>query len=286
MVETQIVDFKNKPPKFVLERSPEMATQYYEFNLTKPPFNNFKVRQAFNYAIDRNKIIESVLKGEAYGPGINGICPPSFKGYDISEIKGYDFDAEKAKNLLVEAGYPDGKGFPKVKIELNSGGSKNTNVAMEIQKQLKNILNIEVDFEVVSMKQNMEDQKFCKADIFRSAWIADFPSPENFLWMMYGKSVPEDITQPSYPNTSRYKNPEYDKLFETAKAATTKEESYDLFLKAEKVMMNDAPLIVLWYDEDYRLIKSNLHNYNSNPMCYQDFSEVYIKEVVQAVNKK
>ena len=67
MVETQIVDFKNKPPKFVLERSQEMATQYYEFNLSKPPFNNVKVRQALSYAVDRNKIIETVLKGEAYG---------------------------------------------------------------------------------------------------------------------------------------------------------------------------------------------------------------------------
>ena len=240
MVESQIADFQNKPPKYVLERSPEMASQYYEFNMTKEPFNNIKVRQAFSYAIDRNKIVEDVLKGEAYGPAINGISPPSFKGYDITKITGYDFDAEKAKKLLAEAGYPNGKGFPKVKIELNSGGAKNTNVVLEIQKQLMEVLNVNVDFEVVPQKQKMEDAKYARAEIFRAAWIADFPSPENFLWILYGATVPAELSQPSYPNIPRYKSEEFDKLFDSGKAAKAQEEGYADFLKAEQIMMNDA----------------------------------------------
>lgn len=282
MVESQIADFQNKPPKYILERSPEMASQYYEFNLTKEPFNNLKVRQAFCYAIDKNKIIEDVLKGEAYGPGIYGICPSSFKGYDVTKITGYDFDPAKAKKLLAEGGYPDGKGFPKVKIELNSGGSKNANVVLEIQKQLKDVLNVDVDFEVVPQKQKLEDAKYARAEIFRSAWIADFPSPENFLWTMYGGSVPSDLSQPSYPNTPRYKNPEYDKLFEAGQSAKTQEEAYDDFLKAEQIMISDAPIMVLWYDENYRLIKSNVHDFFSNPMRYRDYSQVYLKDAAPA----
>ncbi len=285
MVESQIVDFKNKPPKFVLERSPEMASQYYEFNLSKEPFNNLKVRKAFSYAIDRNKIIESVLNGEAYGPGINGLCPPTFKGYDISKITGYDFDPQKARKLLAEAGYPDGKGFPKVKLELNSGGSKNTNVMLEIQKQIREVLNINFDFDVVSQSQKQEDEKYARTEMFRSAWVADFPSPENFLWVLYGGSVPSDINMPSYPNTTRYKNKEYDKLFEAGQASKTEEEAYDNFIKAEQLMMDDAPIMILWYDADYRLIKSNLHNFHSNPMRYLDFSEVFMKDVVQKKEK-
>ncbi|MCX6295481.1 MAG: ABC transporter substrate-binding protein, partial [Bacteroidetes bacterium] len=278
LVESQIADFQNKPPRYLLERSPEMASQYYEFNLSKEPFNNIKVRQAFCYAIDRNKIIEDVLKGEAYGPAINGICPPSFKGYDITKITGYDFDAVKAKKLLADAGYPNGKGFPKIKIELNSGGAKNTNVVLEIQKQLMDVLNVNVDFEVVPQKQKMEDSKYARAEIFRAAWIADFPSPENFLWILYGATVPSDLSQPSYPNTSRYKNPEFDKLFDLGKSAKTQEEGYADFLKAEQLMINDAPIMMLWYDENYRLIKSTVHNLFSNPMRYRDYSQVYIKE--------
>lgn len=286
LVESQIGNFQNKPPKYILERSPEMASQYYEFNLTKEPFNNVKVRKAFSYAINRNKIIEDVLKGEAYGPGINGISPPSFKGYDITKITGYDFDAEKAKKLLAEAGYPNGKGFPKVKIELNSGGSKNANVVLEIQKQLMDVLNVNVDFEVVPQKQKLEDEKYARAEIFRAAWIADFPSPENFLWILYGATVPADLTQPSFPNTTRYKNPEFDKLFEAGKSAKTLEESYDYFTKAEQIMMNDAPVMVLWYDENYRLVKSNVHNLFSNPMRYRDYSQVYLKDVAPAAGEK
>ncbi len=282
MVESQIANFQNKPPKFILERSPEMASQYYEFNLTKEPFNNVKVRQAFSYAIDRNKIIEYVLKGEAYGPGVNGICPPSFKGYDITKITGYDFDAEKAKKLLAEAGYPNGKGFPKVKIELNSGGSKNANVVLEIQKQLMEVLNVNVDFEVVPQKQKLEDAKYGRAEVFRAAWIADFPSPENFLWTLYGAGVPADATQPSFPNTPRYKNPEFDKLYEEGKAAKTIEDSYAAFLKAEQLMINDAPVLMLWYEESYRLVKSNVHGFYSNPMRYRDYSTVYLKAVTPA----
>ncbi|MFL5764508.1 MAG: ABC transporter substrate-binding protein [Bacteroidia bacterium] len=285
MVESQIADFQNKPPKYVLERSPEMASQYYEFNMTKEPFNNVKVRQAFCYALDRNKIVDDVLKGEAYGPGVNGICPPSFRGYDITKITGYDFDAAKAKKLLAEAGYPNGKGFPKVKIELNSGGAKNTNVVLEIQKQLMEVLNVNVDFEVVPQKQKMDDAKYARAELFRAAWIADFPSPENFLWILYGATVPADITQPSYPNTPRYKNPEFDKLFDAGKSAKTQEEGYADFLKAEQLMINDAPIMVLWYDENYRLVKSHVRDLYSNPMRFRDYSAVYLKEVTPAVAK-
>jgi oligopeptide transport system substrate-binding protein len=73
MVEKDITDFQNKPPKYILDRSAEMATQYYSFNLTKAPFNNVKVRKAFSYAINRNRIIDEVLRGEAFGPGTTSL---------------------------------------------------------------------------------------------------------------------------------------------------------------------------------------------------------------------
>jgi oligopeptide transport system substrate-binding protein len=278
LVTKQISDFKNKPPKYILERSPEMANQYYEFNLSKPPFNNINVRKAFCYAIDRNKIVEEILNGEAYGPATYGFCPPSFKGYDITKIKGYDFDPAKAKQLLAAGGYPDGKGFPKIKIELNSGGAKHTRVVVEIQKQLRTILNINVDFEVVTQKQKLEDAKFGRTELVRSSWIADYPSPETFLYVLYGGTLPADLARETFPNTSRYQNPLYDSLYLAGRAAKTQEEAYDCFMKAEQLMMNDAPVMMLWYAEDYRLIKSNVHNLIANPIRYRDYSQVYIKD--------
>ncbi|MFH1321928.1 MAG: ABC transporter substrate-binding protein [Bacteroidota bacterium] len=283
IVEEQIAFFEQKPPKFILERSADMGTQFYEFNLNVHVFNDDfegkKVRQAFSYAIDRNKIIDKVLSGEAYGPGIHGITPPSFKDYDISKIKGYYHNPEKAKQLLAEAGFPNGKNFPTLKLELNSGGFRNTSVAFEVQKQLKHVLNINIELEIVPMSKKLEDQRFARADIFRAGWIADYPSPESFLLLMYGKTVPSSLAEPSYLNTPRYVNPEYDKLFEAGITADSIKESYKNFAEAEQLMIDDAPILILWYDENYRLIQSDIRNFHFNAMHYRDFSEVYIQKL-------
>lgn len=280
IVEKQIANFENRPPKYVLSRNPEMATQYYEFNLQKPHFKNVKVRQAFNYAINREKIITDILKGEAYGPGIYGITPPTFKGYDITRIKGYDYNPEKARTLLAEAGFPGGKGFPVIKLELNSGGSKNVNVAFEIQKQLESTLGVKIDIEVVSLQQKIEDAKYGRADIFRSAWIADYPSPDNFLYLLYGKNVPASPDQPSYPNVMRYVNKDFDALYEKGRILLNDEERFETFYKAEQLAMDDAPVMVVWYDEKYTLQKARLQNYFSNPMNIKYFADVFLKTPV------
>lgn len=282
LVENNINLFKN-PAKYELERNAEMVTQLYEFNTTREPFNNVKVRQAFCYAINRNKIIEGVLRGEAYGPGINGISPPALKDYNTTEIKGYDFDPEMARKLLSEAGYktpnnPKGKDFPNVRLVLNSGGAKNTNVASEIQNQLRDVLGVNMDFVNVTFQQKLDDARYARSDIFRSAWVADFPSAENFLSLYYGAEVPDSTSKPSFPNTSRYKNPEYDKLFEAGKTAATIEEANKLFLQAEQLMMKDAPSMILWYDDNFRLKQANVQNLKNNAMRYYDFSEVFIKK--------
>jgi oligopeptide transport system substrate-binding protein len=280
MVEKQIADFNKLPAKFILDRSPEMSTQYYAFNSTKEPFKNLKVRQAFSYAIDRSAIVDNILKGEAFGPGVNGISPPSFKGYDISKIKGYDFNPAMAKQLLAEAGYPGGKGFPSVKLKLNSGGTRNANVVLEVQKQLHDVLGVNIDFDIESFKEKLSDEAMGNGDMFRSAWVADYPSPENFLWLFYGKIVPENPNEPSYPNSTRYKNKAFDALFEAGKHAKRQEDAYKYFMDAERLLLNDAPVMVLWYDENWRLTKSNVHNFHGNPMTFYDFSQVYLKEPV------
>lgn len=278
VVQKDIQKFKGDSAEYVLDRMPEMVTQFYSFNLSKPPFDNIKVRKAFSYAINRKKIVDDVLMGEAYAPGDYGLCPPAFNEYDISRINGYTYDPDKARRLLAEAGYPGGKGFPKIKIELNSGGKKHTNVALEIQEQLLGTLGVAVEIEVVPLAQKIEDAKYGKAHIFRSGWVADYPAPESFLIVLYGGNVPDDMSNPSYPNTMRYKNPQFDKLHKEAKAAKTKAEAYDKYLQAEQIAMDDAPVIVLWYDENYRISRSYLKNFQNNPMRFKDYSSVYIQK--------
>lgn len=277
MVEEQISDFQHKPPKYVLSRVPEMSTQYYSFNLTKAPFNDVRVRKAFSYAIDRKKIIDEVLEGEAFAPGIHGITPPSFVGYPQDSIVGDTLNIELAKQLLSEAGFKDGKNFPNITLELNSGGGVNTTVAVEIQKELLNHLNININFNTVSFGKKLQDEHYGRFDVIRSGWIADYPSPSDFLMLFYGGNIP-DSAQSSYYNVTRYRNPEFDHLFDLGRTSANKKQAYKYYMKAEQMVMNDAPILVLWYDQNYSLTRWAVKDLYPNPMNYLDLSTVYIDE--------
>ena len=277
MVEAQIADFSSQNPKYYLHRNSELSTQYYQFNVVAKPFNDVRVRQAFCYAINREKIVTDVLNTEAFGPGICGFTPPGISGYDITEIRGYNFNAEKAKKLLAEAGYPGGRNFPRVNIELNSGGGKHVDVVEEVKKQLKSVLNVDVDFVVLPFSKKLEDAKYGRAEMFRSGWVADYPSPESFLRIMYGAGVPDSLNVPSYPNTVRYKNQVFDSLFDKGLIAKSKEQGYEEYKKAEQLMMDDAPLMILWYGESLKMSHSYVKGFYFNSMNYKDFSEVYFK---------
>lgn len=287
MVEAQIRDFQAKPPKYLLDNSPEMITQYYTFNTRKPPFNKQKVRQAFCKAINRQKIIDEVLNGQAYGPGVKGITPPTFAadGYDINELSGYDYDPVGARKLLAEAGYPNGKGFPTIKVELNSGGAKNLNVVVEIQKQLQEELGINIDFDVVPNKQKLTDARNGNFDIVRDAWVADYPNPETFLGIFYGGDVPPAFEMPSFPNVSRYQSLEFDKYFLMGRHAVRRDSSMKYFQKAEKILIQDAPIMVLWYEGNYRLTHFYVKNAPTNPMRYRNYSQVFIRREAQSGEK-
>ncbi|MBC7694570.1 MAG: peptide ABC transporter substrate-binding protein [Burkholderiales bacterium] len=275
VVEKNIKEFISHPPKSLLQREPEMYSQFYVFNTKQKPFDNAKVRQAINYAIDREKLVDNVLQGQAIGAAFYGITPNTFTGYDIKKIKGYNLDIEKAKKLLNEAGFPNAKGFPEVRIIVNSGNSRNSSVAVELQKQLKENLNINVNFESLPNVQKYNLQMHGKSDIYRDAWVADFPSPESFLSLFVGDGVPADIEASSFPNTSRYQNSMYDEYFKKGRDSNNKDTSYAYFMKAEQVLMDDAVVIPLWYEGSYRLLTNNVKGLNLNAMRYYDLTKTY-----------
>jgi oligopeptide transport system substrate-binding protein len=275
MVEEQISDFQHKPPKYVLARVPEMSTQYYSFNTTKAPFNDPRVRKAISYAINRNKIVSDVLEGEAFAPGIHGITPPSFIDYPQDSVIGDTLNIELARKLLAEAGFKDGKDFPTATLELNSGGGINTTVAVEVQKELLNNLNININFNTVSFGRKFQDERYGRYEIIRSGWIADYPNPADFLMLFYGGNIP-DSNQSSYYNVTRYKNPEFDRLFDLGRSAPTQKKANSYFVKAEQLVMNDAPIIVLWYEQNYCLTRWAVKDLYANPMNYLDLSGTYI----------
>lgn len=281
MLEGRISDFNAQPPLKELYNNPLLTTQYYFFNMNDPRFKDVRVRQAFNYAIDRKRLADNVLRNQYYEYGIYGITPPIgsvFKGYNFSEIKkyGYDYNPEMAKKLLAEAGYPDGKGFGSVDLRLDIS-DLNTAVAEELADQIYQTLGINVNIDGSNFEQRNEDGNMGRGDMFRTAWVADYSSPETFLGNFYGKIVPKSKDEPSSGNQSRYVNPLFDKYFEQGRSADTKKR-LELFSKAEIELMKDPPIIPLWYANDFTLSYSRVRNLKNNPMEFLDLRRVYIKE--------
>lgn len=265
--------------RYELQREPEMVTQFLAFNMAdKKLFSNRDLRKAISYAIDREKILNFALNNEGYAPGHHGITPPVFTDYNITQIPGYQLNIDSARYYLARAGYPNGKGFPKIELMLNAEGDRNTNVAVELQKQLNDYLNIQVEINTYPFAQLLERAYSGRFEVMRSAWYADYPSPENFLWVFYSGSLDRQNRGVAYPNIVRYNNVTFNRLYEQALRARSIQEANELFLRAEKVLMKDAPIIVLWYDEGYRLLQSYVKNFPNNPMQYRDLGEVYFQQ--------
>ena len=286
MLEGRIKDFNSVPPLLILRNNPLLATNYYFFNMKDERFKNTKVRKAFNYAIRRNKITQAVLRGQAYEDGIYGIVPPisaHFRGYDFKKVKevSYDFDPELAKRLLAEAGYPNGENFGSVTLRLNAGDIHSA-VAEEFSNQIFQTLGIHVNIDASTFEQKNHDATYLKGDIFRTAWIADYISPESFLTNFYGKIVPDSINEASVVNQSRYTNPKFDALFEEAKGQDKLSQRMEFYAKAEEELMKDPPLISLWYNGDIQLVYSKVRNFHDNPLNCSVFREVYFKEWTKA----
>ncbi|NRA13380.1 MAG: peptide ABC transporter substrate-binding protein [Crocinitomicaceae bacterium] len=290
MLEGRIEDFNSKPPKLVLANNPLLETNYYFFNLKDKRFQDVKVRKAFNYAVDKQLIGREILRNQYYDIGDYGMTPPiskAIKGYDFKSIKeaGYSFDPEQARQLLAEAGYPNGEGFGSVELRYNINDTHSA-VADEFAKQIAKVLNINVNIDGSSFEQLITDGESGNGDIFRLGWSADYPSPESFLVNFYGANVPEDPNEPSRVNKSRYKNPVFDEFFDRAIGTKKISDQLKFFAKAELALLQDPPFIPLWYTGDIGITNSYIRNLHFNALNYMDFTYVYIKKWTESEYQK
>lgn len=268
---------ENKP--FELQITPALILQYYGFLNCSKPFNDKRVRLAFNYAIDRKKIVDYTLKGEGLA-AIYGVVPPSpsFEetGFGFKQIKGYTFDVDRAKRYIAEAGYPDGKGFPHVTLQINSAvGDRNVLVSQVIQGMLKENLNVEVNIETLPFSQHLDRVENGQALFWRMAWSADYPDPESFLILYYGKNIPANILDRSFVNTTRFRSAQFDSILSLALHEPDERKQYGLFKQADQVVINEGAIMPIYYDEIYRLLKRNIRQFEINALEYRDFSRVY-----------
>ncbi len=167
---------------------PSLSVHYYAFQHSNELFKDVRIRKAFNLAVDRRALIEYTLQGEGT-PGIYGIVPPVLNNYPHETIRGNEFNPEKARELLQQAGYPNGEGFPSVTLETTSGGQNYEVIAQVIQQMLKENLNVNIEIKVLSMAQQSDNAENGEAAFWRTGWLADYPDPENFLCLFLGDDM-------------------------------------------------------------------------------------------------
>lgn len=245
--------------KIVLQTHPYLNIEYLGILVDSAnplvknsPLRLKKIRQAINYGFDRRKMI-LYLRNSLGIPAESGFVPAGLPSFDSSKVKGYYYDPVKSKQLLSEAGFPNGNGLPVIKLLTIPNYA---DLAGFIAKQLEEA-GIPVQVEMVQKSLLLELTSNSRALFFRGSWIADYPDAENYLSVFYSKN-------PAPPNYTRYRNSEFDRLFENALAETNDSLRYELYREADQVMIDDAPVVPLWYDEWIHFTQPEIKNFNVN----------------------
>ena len=136
-------------------------------------------------------------------------------------------------------------------------------------------LGINIKIEQMQFAQHLENLETGKSTFWRSAWIADYPDPENFLNLLYGKHVPAELSEKAYINAPRYQSTSFDSLFDVALREVDAAERFELFRQVDQISVDDAAIMPIFYDENTRLIQVHVKNFPSNSMEYRDMAEVY-----------
>jgi len=244
--------------EFELVKQPWLNTVYLGIQLDKNVpggknnilTDNRKLRQAINYAIDREKIITYVLKFRGT-PGVNGPIPPGMPGYN-KELKGYSYDVPKAKQLLSEAGYPDGNGLS-VKLVVSNDDTQKL-IGESVQAQLKD-LGIDAQLDFMQASTMRSSQVGGELAFWRGNWGADYFDPENFMALFYSKNH-----SPIGPNYTHYQNAAADSLYELAMKLTDFEVRKKLYNQMEQVVLEDSPWIILYYNQIVYLKNKKVSN--------------------------
>ena len=236
---------------------PGFSVFYIGFNASEPPFDDPKFRQALSYAVDKELIANEVLS-ELVTPAY-GILPPGFPGYN-PDLVGLEYNPELARQLLSESKYPDAETRPRIVVTVpGTGGSIGLDMEVVIE-MWRQELGVEVEIQQVEWATYLQDLNQNKFQAYGgSGWQADYPDPQDFLDILFHTD--------SAINHTNYSNPELDAILEQARTEPDIERRVELYHQAEDMIVQDAPLLPLWYTgEQYVLIKGHIEDYRVTPM--------------------
>ena len=230
------------------------------------PLRNLKIRQAINYGFNRRKMM-LYIRNSIGTPAESGFVPAGLPSFDSTSVIGYRYDPGKALQLLKEAGYPNGVGLPVIKLlTIPIYAEFASYIASELQQ-----IGIKIQVETVQKSLLLEETAKSDALFFRGSWIADYPDAENFLSVFYGKN-------PAPPNYTRYKNAEFDKLYEQTLIEKNDSIRMKIYQRADQLMIQDAPVVPLWYDMIIRLVKPYVKNFIPNSLNLLELRKVKLND--------
>lgn len=245
---------------------PMYGTYFYRFNTTIKPFNDVRVRKALAYALDRESLVKNVTKGGELAAYT--LTPPNPHGYTSTSKMLYD--PQKAKELLAEAGYPNGVGFPKMKFLYNTSEG-HQKIAVAIQEMWKKALGIEIQLENQEWKTFLENQRTMNYQLCRASWIGDYIDPDTFLQLF--------ITNGGN-NETGWSNPAYDKLIKSAAAATNEKERFEYFQQAEKILNDEVPIIPIYTYVGNRLVSPSVKGWKNHLQDFWSYKDLYLESQV------
>jgi peptide/nickel transport system substrate-binding protein len=246
-----------------MQTQPFLKTDYLGFlideklpSVKNSPTKIKAIRQAINYGFDRKKMVKYLRKnlGKA---ATAGFIPPGLPSFDESKVKGYDYNPEKVKELLFLAGFPNGKGLPEITLATTE---QYLELAEYIQSQLTEF-GIKIKIDVQKATVLSENIANAKINFFRKSWVGDYPDEENFLSLFYSKNW-----SPDGFNYTHYNNPQYDILYEKAKNELNDSIRYSYYQQMDQLLIDNAPIVPLYYDQVVRLVHNNIQGLTSNPM--------------------
>ncbi len=239
-----------------------LRNNYVGFNITKRPFTDVRVRRAVSMAIDR-RVFPIILRRNER-PAYCWI-PPQLQGYSPSSEM--HFNAQEARKLLSEAGYPDGKGFPNVGLLYPE--REDTRLIVEaVQDQLKRNLNIHVDLVNQEWKVYLETLRRDPPPIYRASWGADYPDPETFMNL---------FTSRNGNNDTRFASKAYDQLLAQAGSEQNAPKRAALYAEADRIVCRDQCLIATTFLSTQNLmVKPWVHGMQFNPLDIQFYKDVTV----------
>lgn len=246
-----------------LYTQPYLNTEYLGFLMDdsleiyqSSPTKYKKVRQAINYGFDREKMM-MYLRNNIGSPAHYGFIPMGLPPFDSSVTYGYNYNPDKSRQLLSEAGFPNGEGLGSITISTNKDYLDLCNY---IQHQL-NELGIKTDINVMPSATLRENMSQSKVSFFRGSWIADYPDAENYLSLFYSKNF-----APNGPNYTHFHSSTYDELYSLSQKEVNDSLRFLMYRKMDSIIMEEAAIVPLYYDQVLRFTHNNIIGLESNPM--------------------